>query len=85
MKAEIHLERLLNDEEKATDYEAIVYLHTVSLEIPFTEKWYRIYSFLFSKYFLELTKGIDVYRDHIRDGTTRVVKPEEKDLQATNG
>jgi len=67
MKTRIHLERLLNSDDSATDYEAMVYLHTASLAVPFTEGWYHIYSFLFSKYHSEPAKGIGVYRDQITE------------------
>lgn len=50
MKNRIELERLANPDEMATDYEAMVYLHTASLATPFSETWYHIYSYLFSKY-----------------------------------
>jgi len=67
MVARIQMERLLASEETSTDYEAMVYLHTASLAVPFTERWYNIYSFLFSKYYPEQAKTIGVYREEITE------------------
>jgi len=68
MRTRIHMERLLTpSKEAATDYEAMVYLHTASLTVPFTEKWFHIYSFLFSKYHPDQAKGIGVYREEITE------------------
>jgi len=71
MKAKIHIERLLNNEEAATDYEAMVYLHTASLAVPFSHEWYNIYSYLFSKYYPDQAKGIGVYREGIQENEKR--------------
>ncbi|MHA1621593.1 MAG: hypothetical protein ACTSVO_05565 [Candidatus Heimdallarchaeaceae archaeon] len=67
MKIRIRLERLLTSEETATDHEAMVYLHTASLAVPFSREWYDIYTFLFSKYYPEQAKRIDVYREQINE------------------
>ena len=67
MKTRIRLERLLNSEESSTDYEAMVYLHTASLAVPFSAEWYHIYSFLFSKYYPEQAKEIGVYKEIITE------------------
>jgi len=68
MRIRIHLERLLKpSKEAATDYEAMVYLHTASLAVPFTEKWFHIYSFLFSKYHPEQAKEIGVHTEQISE------------------
>jgi len=68
MKNCIQIERLLTTaEETATDYEAMIYLHTASLAVPFSEEWYHIYSFLFSKYHPDQAKGIGVYREEITE------------------
>ena len=72
MKARIHIERLLTPFEKsATDYEAMVYLFTASLAVPFSERWYNIYTFLFSKYYPEQAKRIGVYRENISESEKR--------------
>lgn len=67
MKTRIHIERLITSEEAATDYEAMIYLHTASLVAPFSEDWYHIYSLLFSKYHPEQAKTIDVYREQLSE------------------
>jgi hypothetical protein len=67
MKARIHIERLLNSEKIATDYEAMVYLHTASLAVPFSREWYNIYSFLFSKYYSEQARAIGNYIEDIAE------------------
>jgi len=38
-------------EEMATEFDALVYIHTVSLCIPLSKHWFRIYCYLFRKYF----------------------------------
>lgn len=66
MKTRIKTERLSTPlSETATDYEAMVYLHTASLAIPLSREWYNIYTFLFSKYHPEQAKRIGVYREQI--------------------
>lgn len=67
MKARIHIERILNSEKTATDYEAMVYLHTASLAVPFSREWYNIYLFLFSKYYSEQARAIGNYREDIAE------------------
>jgi hypothetical protein len=72
MKTRIQMERLLESSpETATDYEAMIYLHTASLAVPFSEEWYNIYSFLFSKYHSEQAKAIGVYREKITEQEQR--------------
>ena len=71
MRTRISMERLLTFDETATDYEAMVYLHTASLAVPFNEEWYHIYSFLFSKYHSEQAKRIGVYREKIAEHERR--------------
>ena len=39
--------------KRALEFEALLYLYTASLAIPFSEEWFRIYMFLFKKYFPE--------------------------------
>jgi len=56
--AEIKMQRLAENMRKlrgeeiteATDAEALAYLMTASLEIPFDHKWTRIYGYLFQKF-----------------------------------
>jgi len=38
-------------EQLSTEFDALVYLHTVSLCVPFNEYWFRIYAYLFKKFF----------------------------------
>jgi hypothetical protein len=72
MKTRIEIERLSTPAvETATDYEAMIYLHTASLAIPFSERWYRIYSHLFSKYHPEQAKTIGVYSEQINEQEQR--------------
>lgn len=42
--------------EVATEYEAFVYLYTASLATPFNREWYRIYLYLFNKFYGHLLK-----------------------------
>lgn len=37
--------------KKALEFEAFLYLHTASFAVPFDIHWFRIYSYLFYKYF----------------------------------
>ena len=53
--------------ETATDYEAMIYLHTASLAAPLPEEWRNIYEYLFSKYHPEEAKKIGVYRDKLNE------------------
>ena len=48
------------EEEKATEFDALIYLHTASLSVPFSERWFRIYVYLFRKYFPEHAKVIEL-------------------------
>lgn len=55
LKFQAKLHRLANSlkiiqEEKATEYEALLYLHTASLTAPLKEEWVRIYKYLFKKF-----------------------------------
>jgi len=72
MKTRIQMERLANpSSETATDYEAMVYLHTASLATPLSREMTNIYSFLFSKYHSEQAKGIGVYAEKITEQEQR--------------
>jgi hypothetical protein len=68
MKNRIQIERMANPlGETATDYEAIVYLHTASLATPMSTEMTNIYSYLFSKYHGEQAKRIGVYLDKVTE------------------
>jgi len=72
MKNRIQIERLANPlMETATDYEAMVYLHTASLATPLSTEMTNIYSYLFSKYHGEQAKGIGVYTEKISETEQR--------------
>jgi len=45
----------------------MVYLHTASLALPFSEDWYNIYTYLFSKYYPEQAKKTEVYREKLTE------------------
>jgi hypothetical protein len=57
--------------ETATDYEAMVYLHTASLATPLSREMTNVYSYLFSKYHTGQAKKIDVYMDKITETEER--------------
>lgn len=68
MKNRIQIERLAKPlMETATDYEAMVYLHTASLATPLSREMTNVYSYLFSKYHTEQAKKIGVYADKITE------------------
>lgn len=68
MKNRIQMERLANPlMETATDYEAMVYLHTASLATPLSTEMTNVYSYLFSKYYAKQAKGIGVYTERISE------------------
>jgi hypothetical protein len=46
--------------KEATDFEAMLYISTVSLAQPLSEEWFNIYAYLFSKYYPEQAKEIGV-------------------------
>lgn len=72
MKMRIQIERLGNpSRETATDFEAMVYLHTASLATPLSREMQGIYSFLFTKYYEEQAKGIGVYAEKITETEQR--------------
>lgn len=47
--------------EKATDYEAMVYISTVSLAFPLNDMWTKIYMYLFKKFYPDKSEFI---KDH---------------------
>jgi len=66
MQAKITMERLASPySDEAGDYEALVYLHTASVAVPFSREWREIYTYLFSKYYPEKARTIGVYREEI--------------------
>jgi len=68
MKRKIQIERLSEPfSDTATDYEAMVYLHTASLALPLSQEWYNIYTFLFTKYHPEKAKEIGVHTERISE------------------
>lgn len=68
MKTKITMERMATPlSDTATDYEAMVYLHTASLAVPFSREWYNIYTYLFSRHYPEKAGAIGVYRDKITE------------------
>ena len=55
MKNQILMHRMLEaincvNSQECTDYEAMIYLHTSSLAMPFDREWSRIYIWLFRKH-----------------------------------
>ena len=79
MRTRITLERLADPfSNTATDYEAMVYLHTASLATPFSENWYNIYTYLFSKYYPEQAKRIGVYREKLTEVEKRKLEELKK-------
>jgi hypothetical protein len=72
MQFRIQMERFATPpSETATDYEAMVYLHTASLGTPLSREMTNVYSYLFSKYHTEQAKGIGVYMDKITETEER--------------
>lgn len=68
MKNRVQLERFAKPLVKtATDYEAMIYLHTASLATPLSRELQGVYSFLFSKYYEEQAKEIGVHKEHLDD------------------
>lgn len=66
MKNRIIIERLKDiSSDSATDYEAMVYLHTASLAVPLSKDWFNIYAYLFSKYHPKEAKRIGVYKEKL--------------------
>ena len=57
--------------ETATDYEAMVYLHTASLAAPLAEEWRNVYEYLFSKYYPEEARKTGVYKDMLTETESR--------------
>lgn len=72
MKGKIRISRLTEPFTKtATDYECMVYLHTASLAAMPSERWCRVYEYLFSQAYVEQAKKFGVYRDELDDGEKR--------------
>ena len=64
MRTNVLTERLANvSSDTATDYEAMVYLHTASLALPLGRELENVYSFLFSKYYPKPAKEIGMYTE----------------------
>ena len=71
IKIKIMAERLKENDDTATDYEAMVYLHTASLAAPLSEDWRNIYTYLFSKYYPEHAERIGVYNEKLKEREKR--------------
>lgn len=72
MKNRVQVERLANPLiGTATDYEAMVYLHTASLASPLPREMSNVYFFLFSKYHEKQAKEIGVYTEKIAETEQR--------------
>jgi len=46
---------------EATNYEALIYISTVSLAMPLSSMWQRIYSYLFKKFYPDKSDFIPAY------------------------
>ena len=53
--------------ETATDYEAMIYLHTASLAAPLAKEWRNVYEYLFSKYHPDEARRMGVYRNELSE------------------
>jgi len=53
--------------DEATDYEAMIYLHTASLAQPMSPMWGRIYMHLFKKFYPEKSDFIPEYEATLQD------------------
>jgi len=51
----------------ATEFDALVYLHTASLCVPFNTTWYNIYTYLFRKYFPMHAEVVGIDTDSLND------------------
>ena len=79
MKTRITVERLTDPSSNtATDYEAMVYLHTASLAVSFSDDWYNVYTYLFSKYHPEKAERIGVYREKLTEAERRKLEDLKK-------
>lgn len=75
-KEDVRIERMLNnmkalknneENEEATDLEALIYLHTASLANPLDSEWCEIYFWLFKQYLLKKNKEIPEDLDFIKN------------------
>lgn len=51
--------------ERATDYEALIYLHTASLATPLGHHWSKIFFYLFKKFYPDKSDFISEYEAEI--------------------
>ena len=80
-------------EQKATEFEALIYLHTASMSQPLSDEWARIYMWLFWKYFPEKAKRINVpevtlgsYEKHLLNQLRyRIFKTQMKHIRGKKG
>ena len=47
------------EERMATEFDALVYIHTVSLCVPLNRYWFRIYAYLFKKFLPKHAKTLE--------------------------
>lgn len=73
---EVRIERMLNnmkalknneENEEATDIEALIYLHTASLANPLAHEWCEIYFYLFKEYLKRKNKEIPEDLDFVKN------------------
>ena len=77
--------------QRATEFEALIYLHTASMSQPLSDEWARIYMWLFRKYFPEKAKRINVpevtlnsYEKHLLDQLRyRIFKTQMKHIRGS--
>lgn len=66
MKSKITVHRLAaimkDEDDQATDYEAMVYMGSASLEFPLDQDGFNVYAFLFRKFYPEQAK--EIFSEH---------------------
>ena len=55
------------EKEIATEFDALIYLHTASMCVPFSDTWFRIYVYLFQKYFPKHAEKLNSRIDKLSD------------------
>jgi len=75
------------DDDMATDYEAIIYISTASLSVPLGHSWYRIYMHLFRQFYKEHAdrmgiENVDLYEYEVRmlNDLKRWIRKEQMDF-----
>jgi len=77
------------EQKIATEFDALIYLHTASLAVPFSTDWFEIYVHLFRKFFSKHADIIDLprveldnYKEHLlRDLRSWIYKQQAKHLK----